>query len=41
MRLRKRELGWDPHGEDRINILQQKAQKEIPDFTLLKELDKK
>ena len=41
LRLRKRELGWDPHSENRTNILQQQAQKEIPYFTLLKELDKK
>ena len=41
LRLRKSELGWDPHSENRANVLQQKAQKELPDFTLLKELDKK
>ena len=30
--LKKSELGWDPHSEDRMNLLQQKAQKELPDF---------
>ena len=38
--LEKSELGWDLECKDRIDLLQQRAQKEMPDFILLNELDK-
>ena len=38
--LKKSELGWDPKSKDRVDFLQQRAQKEMPDFTLLNELEK-